>query len=393
MGILFKNFKLVNNGTITENASVYCEEGKIAAIPSEIPENTEIINGEGRLYLSPGFIDIHVHGGGGYDFMDAIPEEYAAITKKHSEHGTTAMYATTVSASEEELLASIEAFGKAKNVKGGARLLGMHLEGPYLALSQKGAMDERFIRNPIPEEYEKMCSLSEDIKRITLAPELEGAVELCTYLKEKGIVASVGHTDAVASDVIRAHKEGGCCLMTHLYSAMSLTRRIGINRFAGAVEAAYLLDDMYCEAICDGIHLPAELLQLIYKIKGEDHMVLITDAMRAAGMPEGGTAILGSRRAANVALIEDGVAKLPDRTAFAGSIATTDRLIRTACNLAGIPLASAVKMATETPARVMKIFDERGSIAEGKYADMVIFDDGINIKLTMCEGDIVYRAF
>lgn len=393
MNVLFKNFKLVDGGVIKENTDLLVEGDKISHMRAGLPDSVKVFDGENKLYLSAGFIDIHVHGGGGFDFMDAIPEEYMEITAMHARHGTTSMYATTVSASQEELTASVNAFAAAKSKRVGAKLLGLHLEGPYLAMSQKGAMDARYIRDPIPEEYEKLCGMSADIKRITLAPELKGAVELCAYLKERGIIASIGHTDAVAADVIRAYNEGGARLMTHLYSAMSMTRRIGINRFAGAVEAAYLLDDMYTEAICDGIHLPAELLKLIYKLKGDERMILITDAMRAAGMPEGGTAILGSRRANNYALIEDGVAKLPDRTAFAGSIATTDRLVRTAVKSADIPLASAVKMATSTPARAMGIFGERGSIEEGKLADLIVFDDDIGVKLTMVEGNICHCEF
>lgn len=390
--ILFKNFNIIDRGCIIKDAAIYVAGDKISAAPPVLNDNTEFIDGGGKLYLSAGFIDIHTHGGGGFDFMDADADEYNAIARHHASHGTTALYATTVSASREELIDSLEAFKKAKNIPGGAKLLGIHLEGPYLALSQKGAMDPEYIRDPVPAEYKQLCELSDDIKRITLAPELDGAVELCGYLKGRGIIASIGHTDAVCSDVITAFEAGHCRLMTHLYSAMSMTRRIGINRFGGAVEAAYLLDDMYVEIIADGIHLPEELLKLIYKIKGDDRIVLITDSMRGSGMPEGVTAILGSRKNGNIAIIEDGVAKLPDRTAFAGSIATADRLIRTMTDIAGVPLESAVKMMTETPAKAMGIYNERGSLSKGKYADLIVFDDEINILLTMSEGEIVYSA-
>lgn len=389
--MLFVNFNVVDGGKIIKGSPLYVDNGIIKEMPPDIDENTDIIDGYHELFLSPGFIDIHTHGGGGFDFMDADPLEYNAIARFHSTHGTTALYATTISASREELLMSVRAFKKAKMYGGGAALLGIHLEGPYLAMSQKGAMDPDYIRDPIPEEYMELCEISDDIKRITLAPELVGSIELCTYLKGHGIIASIGHTDAVCSDVIRAFNEGGCRLMTHLYSAMSMTRRIGINRFGGAVEAAYLLDDMYVEIIADGIHLPAELLKLIYKVKGDNRIALITDSMRGAGMEQGTEAILGSRKNGKIALIEDGVAKLPDRTAFAGSIATTDRLIRTMIHIAGVPLASAIKMMTEIPARAMSIYEQRGSLDKGKIADIVVFDKNINIVMTIAEGEIIHN--
>ncbi len=391
--MLFINFKVIDGGKIKKGISLYVENGKIKSIPSNIDDNVKIIEGHNVWYLSAGFIDIHTHGGGGYDFMDADPVEYNAIARHHSLHGTTALYPTTISASRDELIMSVNAFKEAKMLDGGASLLGLHLEGPYLAVSQKGAMDPKYIRNPSPDEYIELCEISDDIKRITLAPELDGAIELCAYLKSRGISASIGHTDAICSDVIKAFNEGGCRLMTHLYSAMSMTRRIGINRFGGAVEAAYLLDDMYVEIIADGIHLPEELLKLIYKIKGDERVVLITDSMRGLGMDQSSTAILGSRKNGKIVLIEDGVAKLPDRTAFAGSIATADRLIRTMINIAGVTLESAVKMMTETPAKVMGIFGERGSLDVGKIADIIIFDEDIHILMTMVDGEIVYNAF
>jgi N-acetylglucosamine-6-phosphate deacetylase len=267
----------------------------------------------------------------------------------------------------------------------------MHLEGPYLAVTQKGAMDAKYIRSPIPAEYEEICGLSDNIRRITIAPELPGAVELGNYLYSRGILPSVGHTDAVCADVIAAYENGGYKLMTHLYSAMSQTRRIGINRYAGAVEAAYLIDGMSVEIIADGIHLPKELLKLVYQIKGSDRTALITDAMRGSGMSEG-LSVIGSRKNGQQVIIEDGVAKLPDKTAFAGSIATADRLIRTMTGIAGVTLVEAVKMATVTPAKIMNIYDDRGSLEVGKYADLVVFDDDIDVKLTMVEGEIVFSV-
>ena len=388
MKTLFRDFSIVNNGSICGHSDLLVDGGRIAGTGVIAPtEDMKVIEGGGR-YLLPGFIDIHVHGGAGFDFMDGIAEEYNAIARHHAAHGTTGLYATTLSASHEELLASVRAFDEAEKMEGGAKLLGIHLEGPYIAKSQKGAMDERYIRDPKPEEYAELLSVSDKIRRMTIAPELPGAAELGRYLVSHGVLPSVGHTDCFADDVINAFEEGGFRLMTHLYSAMSMTRRVGCWRHGGAVD---LLDGMYVEIIADGIHLPPELLKLIYKIKGSAHTALITDAMRGSGMPMGTTALLGSRKNGLPAWLEDGVAKTMDRTAFAGSIATTDRLVRNMVNLASVPLAEASVMASRTPAEIMGIFDERGSLDAGKYADLVIMDKDLNVEMTVVEGDTVYE--
>ena len=391
MKTLFRDFSIVNNGSICGHSDLLVDGGRIAGTGVIAPtEDMKVIEGGGR-YLLPGFIDIHVHGGAGFDFMDGIAEEYNAIARHHAAHGTTGLYATTLSASHEELLASVRAFDEAEKMEGGAKLLGIHLEGPYIAKSQKGAMDERYIRDPKPEEYAELLSVSDKIRRMTIAPELPGAAELGRYLVSHGVLPSVGHTDCFAEDVINAFEEGGFRLMTHLYSAMSMTRRVGCWRHGGAVEAAYLLDGMYVEIIADGIHLPPELLKLIYKIKGSAHTALITDAMRGSGMPMGTTALLGSRNNGLPAWLEDDVAKTMDRTAFAGSIATTDRLVRNMVNLASVPLAEASVMASRTPAEIMGISSERGSLDAGKYADLVIMDKNLNVEMTVVEGDTVYE--
>jgi N-acetylglucosamine-6-phosphate deacetylase len=201
-------------------------------------------------------------------------------------------------------------------------------------------------------------------------------------------LAAVAHTDAIYEEVIEAF-ENGYTLATHLYSAMSGVTRKNAFRYAGVVESAFILDEMDVEIIADGVHLPAPLLKLVYKIKGADRTALITDAMRAAGMPEG-ESILGNLETGLRVIVEDGVAKLPDRTSFAGSVATADRLVRTVMQLADIPLIEAVRMITSTPARIMKLSDKIGSLAEGKHADIVIFDQDINIKKTIVKGKIVY---
>ena len=342
-------------------------------------------------YISPGFIDIHVHGGGGYDFMDGTGEAFLKIAETHARYGTTAMFPTTLTSEKEDLLQILELYEQAdkKNIHG-AQFMGMHLEGPYFALNQRGAQDAKYIRDPDPKEYKEILEHSCYIKRWSAAPELTGAIEFGKYITSKGILAAVAHTDAIYEEVLEAF-ENGYTLTTHLYSAMSGVTRRNAFRYAGVIESAYILDKMDVEIIADGVHLPSPLLKLVYKIKGPHRTALITDAMRAAGMPEG-ESVLGNLKTGLKVIVEDGVAKLPDRTSFAGSVATADRLVRTMIKLADVPLLEAVRMITKTPARIMKIDNKKGSLATGKDADILIFDEDINIKMTMVKGRIIYNS-
>ena len=385
----FKNFKIIRHGELSGFSDLLVEDDRIVAIGHDLVGD-RYIDGKGEFWLSAGFVDIHTHGGGGFDFMDAVSDEYVKIARNHAKYGATSLYPTTVSASREELIATLKAFDEAQSKNDGAKLLGIHLEGPYISPAQAGAMDPKYIREPVREEYEELFGLSKNIRRMTVAPEIPGVSELGQYMKEYGIIGSIGHTDAIASQVADAHYDGGYNLLTHMYSCMNMTRRQNGWRRAGAVEAAYLLDEMYVEVIADGCHLPKELLQLIYRIKGEDRMILVTDSMRAAGMGEG-VFRFGSRANGYDVIVEDDVAKLMDRTAFAGSVATPDRLVRTMVRLAQVPLPKAVKMITETPAKIMGIYSQLGSIDDGKAADITVFDDNIRIQLTMVDGNIVYQ--
>lgn len=389
------DLKIINARIITPdgilNGSALCvKDGIITAITSKDTETAaEILIDAGGKYLSPGFIDIHVHGGGGYDFMDNTVEAYLEIAKLHARYGTTAFTPTTLSCEQESLLKTLELYEQADPLNtNGARFLGMHIEGPYFSMEQRGAQDPRFIRLPDEAEYREILSRSSIVKRWSAAPELEGAMAFGKYLKSKDILASVAHTNAIYEDVEEAY-ENGYTHMTHFYSCMSGVSRRNAYRYAGVVEAGYLIDDMTVEIIADGRHLPAALLKLVYKIKGPDKIALVTDAMRAAGMPPG-ESVLGRLNDGLKVIVEDNVAKLPDRSAFAGSVATTIQLVKNMINLAGVPVVEAVKMMTATPARIMKADDQMGSIAVGKYADMVIFDDDINLHATIIGGKVVH---
>lgn len=394
-----KKLKIINGRVITsqriiDHASILISEGMINEISDKhINTKTEItIDAKGN-YISPGFIDIHIHGGGGSDFMDGTVKDFLTIAETHLKHGTTAMVPTTLTAEKEDLLDILSIYGKAhRQNKEGAQFLGMHIEGPYFSINQKGAQDERYIRKPDRKEYSEIIQKFGDIiARWSAAPEIEGALEFGIYLTSNNILPAMAHTDAVYEDVVKAF-ENGYTLATHFYSAMSGVTRRNAYRYAGVIESVYLMDAIDVEIIADGVHLPVPLLQLIYKIKGPGRIALITDAMRAAAINTN-ESILGSKKHGLKVLIEDGVAKLPDRSSFAGSIATTDRLVRTMVQNAGISLIEAVGMMTLTPARIMKKEKQKGSIALGKDADIVIFDEDINIQSVIVKGEILYNIF
>ncbi len=385
------NGKIITPGKIIPDGSILIKENKIAAINEKNIEVADAfeIDAKGN-YISPGFIDIHVHGGGGYDFMDGTEIAFLKIAETHARFGTTALLPTTLTSTKEEMLQTLAVYEEAnRNNTKGARFLGMHLEGPYFAMNQRGAQDARYIRDPDPEEYKEIIARSSCIKRWSAAPELTGAIDFGKYIKLKGILPAIAHTDAIYEEVIKAF-ENGYTLITHLYSGMSGVTRRNAFRYAGVVESAFIIDDIDVEIIADGIHLPAPLLKLVYKIKGANRTALITDAMRAAGT-SATESILGNINNGLKVIVEDGVAKLPDRTSFAGSIATTDQLVRTMMKMADVSIMDAVKMMTATPARIMGVLDKMGELAISKNADILLFDNNITIVMTMINGEIVYQ--
>jgi len=371
---------------------VLVRDGIIIGVSDNNPDmpGATVLNAGGK-FVSPGFIDIHVHGGGGYDFMDNTVEAFLEIAKTHARYGTTALFPTTLTGSAEDIINTLKTYEKAYPLnESGSEFMGVHLEGPYFAMNQRGAQDPKWIRDPDPGEYEFIISQSDSIRRWSAAPELKGAIPFARYLKLKGIIVSLAHTDAIYEEVLEGF-ENGYTLATHLYSAMSGVTRRNAYRFAGAIESAFIIDDMDVEIIADGIHLPAPLLKLIFKIKGPGKIALITDAMRAAGMPPG-ESVIGNLQTGIKVIVEDGVSKMPDRKSFAGSVATADRLIRTMIQLADVSLTDAIRMMTMTPAVIMKIADHKGSLTPGKDADIVIFDELINVSATMVKGKIVYQS-
>jgi len=325
-------------------------------------------------YLCPGFIDLHVHGGGGHDFMDGTEEAFVGAARMHLAHGTTTLLPTTCSGADEALLQACEAFAAVARRGAALRPLpympGLHLESCYFNPAQAGAQDPRYLFPPTREHFERLVERAEGrIARVSAAPELEGALELGRALSERGVLMSIAHSDAGYEEVLAAARNGYTHL-THFYSGMSGLKRVLGRRVLGVIESGYLLDAFTVELIADGIHLPPELLRMVLKCMEPRRLCAVTDSMRAAGEPEG-VSWLGGRQSGMEVVVEDGVAKLPDRSAYAGSVATADRLVRVLTRVAGLPLERAVAMVTCNPARIMG-FKRNGALLPGYVADLVL---------------------
>lgn len=346
----------------------------------------EVIDAAGR-YVAPGFIDLHTHGGGGSDFGDGTVEAFRKVLAFHGSHGTTLLYPTSMTGSLESLHKSIEAYKAVKSLGAdGAAMGGWHMEGPYFSSTKRGAQDPRYLKNPDPEEYMDIMRRTEGlVARWSLAPELPGAHDMARALKAMGVLMAYGHTDASFEECEGAFN-AGFTHMTHFFSCMSTVSRNGIEKRAGAVEYAYYNDDVTVELIGDGIHVPASMLKMIYKIKGADNIALVTDSIRAAGLPDGEYELGEGGLRIRVA---EGMATLADSQTLAGSVATMDLVVRTVWRLTGLPLAQIVKSATETPARIMGIAGTKGSLKEGFDADIVIFDNNVNVSEVIVGGKLI----
>ena len=358
---------------------VYVKDGKIVDVTSEDKNGYELVDYTGS-YVSAGFIDIHTHGAGGYAFMNSTIEDVVNGCNFHLKHGTTTIV-PTISAGEFETMKkaviNIDKAKKHKDLKG--NVLGAHLEGPYLSKNQAGAQCPVFITPPVKECYEGLIKeYGDSVTRWTYAPENDADGEFCRFLTQNGVIASAGHTDAKYKDMLVAIKNG-CNLITHLYSCTSTITRDHGFRSLGVIETAYLEDDMYVEIIADGKHLPPELIKLIIKQKGQDKVILITDSLEIAG-----TDIKEGVMSGTEFIVEDGVCKLKDRSAFAGSVSTSDKLIKVLTSECGYSVPFAVKMITEIPARLLKV--NKGKLESGKDADIVVFDQDINVTSVYVNG-------
>ena len=345
---------------------------------NDLPYDREI--DVGGLFVSPGFIDIHTHGGGGYSFTDGTDALIGAV-EFHMRHGTTSILPTVSAAPLAEMALVCEYIKEARERRPDLTpIIGAHLEGPYLSMAQNGAQSASFITPPCEDEYKPILEKYRDIiKRVTYAPEEDLGERFASYLSSLGILASAGHTNAKYADMKRANA-CGTSLVTHLFSCTSTITREGGFRFPGVIETTLLEDSFIAEIIADGKHLPSELIRLVVKCKGADRVILVTDSL-----PQTGSLAAEGVMGEIEYIIEDGVCKLRDRSAFAGSIATADRLVRVMTKDAGVPLSDAVKMITKNPADLLGL--NTGSLQRGKYADIAIFDSDINVKRVFARGN------
>ncbi len=376
---------------IIPNGRVVVAEGSITAVGPAgdiaLPRESNLLSAVGK-FVAPGFIDIHVNGGGGGDTLDASLESLQKMVKTHARGGTTSMVPTIVTASIDDMCGAVNTVRQAKadDIMDGSEILGAFLEGPYITKEQKGAHNPRYIILPDPKEYRRFLEMAEDVIMVGLAPELPGAFELIRELHKENIRSAIAHTNATYREVITAI-EAGCTHIVHLFSSMSsMFRKPGRSeKYAGVTEAALLCDELTVEIIGDGKHVPESLMRLTLKAKSLETICSVTDAMRAAGLKPG-RYTLGDLDI----IVEDNVAVLPDRSCYAGSVATMDLCVRNMVTLGGLTVAEAVKTATINPARVIGAEDRKGSLVPGKDADIVIFDENIDIYSTIVAGKVQY---
>ena len=377
--MLIKNCNIIYLDKI-EKGSVLVENGKIKEINPSNVNDTEVIDAEG-LYLSPGFIDVHIHGAGGCDTMDGTVESINTIAKTIVEHGTTSFTPTTMTVAAEDIRKSMKVIKKLKEEgTEGANVLGAHLEGPFISPKAIGAQNPNFLLAPSVENYNKIVGdYGDAVVSITMAPEVEGAKELIKYLSDNGVTVSMGHTKATYDEAIEGIK-CGACHSTHLYNAMTPFT----HREPGVVGATFDTD-ITTETISDGIHISYPALRTAYKQKGTDKVLLVSDAMEACGMPDGQYSLGGQD-----VIVKNGAARLLDGT-LAGSVLTLDKAVKNIYNNSNYPLNEVVRMATYNGAKHCHVEDHKGLIKEGYDADLILFNEDIEIQKVFVKGKKVYN--
>jgi len=382
----FTNAQLILPDAI-QCGSLTVRDGRIAQISNIAKPSRDAIDLRGG-FLAPGFIDLHIHGGLSRDTMEASAEAFRAITEFHLRGGTTSIALTTVTATEEEILRVLEAAKPLHNKSlGGARIAGIHIEGPFISKEKPGAQNPKQIRAPIESEWRKYLRFGNLVTEMTLAPEIEGALPLVRALKKNGTIVSGGHTNATEEHLLPA-LVAGLNHSTHTFNAMSTATKQGPYRGAGMVEFALAHREICCELIADGVHVAPTLMKMLFNAKGRDGVCLITDATGGAGLKPGTAFAVGgvaARVTAEAALTADG-------TALAGSTLTMIEAVRRAVQLGGAPLVDAVRMASLNPARQLRREHEFGSIKNGKRADLVWFDKQFRVRGVWLDGDMRFLA-
>ena len=335
-------------------------------------------------YLAPGFIDLHIHGALGRDTMEATTDAFRAVTEFHLRGGTTSIALTTVTAPENEILRVLDAAKAVHNQSlGGARIVGIHIEGPFISREKPGAQNPAQIRPPRDSEWKKYLRYGSLVTEMTVAPEISGALPLIRALKKNGTIVSGGHTNAI-EDVLAPALAAGLNHATHTFNAMSTAMKRGPYRVAGMVEFALAHREICCELIADGMHVAPTLMRMLFNAKGRDGVCLITDATGGAGLKPGTEFQIGGI----LARVTPDAALLSDGTALAGSTLTMIEAVRRAMQLGGASLIDAVRMASLNPARQLRQDRELGSIERGKRADLIWFDEQFRVRGVWLDGDV-----
>lgn len=374
---------LTPGGWLKDGSILLCDDRIVEVTNSDLAViGAKVVDARG-MYIVPGFVAMNIHGAAGHDFKEGTEEAFRKAVATHQRYGATTIF-PTISSSPFSTIRQCAEVCERLMTEPGSPILGLHIEGPYLNPKMAGAMFSDVVKNPDPEEYRSLIEETKCVRRWDASPELPGAMDFARYMKEKGILVSITHTEA-EFDLIREAYNTGFSHVAHFYNAMPGFHKRREYKYEGTVESAYLMDGMTVEVIADGRHLPSTILRLVYKLKGVECTCLVTDALAYAAND-------GKQPDDSRIVIDNGVCKLADHSALVGSIATSDQLIRTMVEKAKLPLEDAIRMASETPARLMGVYDRVGSLQKGKDADVLIIDRKLNVRQVWCKGQVVVDA-
>jgi N-acetylglucosamine-6-phosphate deacetylase len=380
--MIFTNGRLIFPDGIRDGFEIETREGKIAAIQKRADTRADEIVDLNGNYLAPGFVDLHLHGALGRDAMEAVPEAFHAICNYHASGGTTSLLLTTAAAPLERIVDVLKAVRDCRSST--KQIAGVHVEGPFISKAKRGAQRAEFIRDPTPQAVEKLLEHVHLIKRITIAPELPGALDVIEQFSEYGVSVSGGHSDAW-DEQARAAFERGMRSVTHTFNCMSSARRDGIYRKAGLLEFALSEPQITCELIADGHHVSTTLIKMLYRAKGVRGISLVSDATAGAGLPNDSKFSLGGLDC----IVRDGVCLVADGSALAGSASRMIDLIHTMVHDVGLPLHEAVGMATTNPARAVGL-EQKGRLEVGADADFVILSPKLEVLQTLAAGEEIF---
>lgn len=381
--MVLTNARLVTADGVRESAEIEIRDGKIAEVLGARQSSGGGIDLGGN-YLAPGFVDLHVHGAVGRDTMEGTNDAFRAICDFHASGGTTSLLLTTATAPLDDITRVLQAVGEARAAI--PQIAGAHVEGPFISRERPGAQRIEFIRAADEDSVKRLFEFADVIRRITVAPEVPGVLQLIQKFASNGIAVSGGHSDAWDEEV-RAAFDAGMRHVTHTFNCMSSARKRGRERVAGLLEFALSEPTIVCELIADGHHVSPTLMKMLYRAKGAGGICLVSDATAGSGLREGSEFELAGKRC----LVEAGVCLLADRTALAGSAARMIDLVETMTSEVGVPLHEAVQMATLNPARAAGLTN-KGKIEVGSDADLVVFSRDFEVLRTFVRGAEIFRA-